>query len=124
MAQDRRAVAVGYRKMLEGIKGVQFLPDDERIKNVYQLFTIILPGRQARDGLQKHLEAAGVQSKVYFEPAHKTHFYKQVLRYNTALPASEEMSGRVLSLPMFIGLGEREIRMVAGEVDAYMKTRA
>ncbi|MCL6089166.1 MAG: DegT/DnrJ/EryC1/StrS family aminotransferase, partial [Candidatus Marsarchaeota archaeon] len=81
----------------------------------------ILSGPSARNW---HLEEAGIQSKVYFEPAHKTHFYKQVLRYHDSLPCSEEMTGLVLSLPVFVGLDESETAMVAKEAGAYMKKRA
>ncbi|VVC01253.1 UDP-4-amino-4-deoxy-L-arabinose--oxoglutarate aminotransferase [uncultured archaeon] len=117
----RREVARAYRERLAGIDGVGLLPDNGRLRNIYQLFTIILPSRNERDGLRARLEKAGVQSKVYFEPAHATHFYRQVQKDASELPATEEMSGRVLSLPMFVGLSPAEIETICDEIEKFMK---
>ena len=58
-------------------------------------------------------------SKVYFSPVHQSRFYKSVLGYDTRLPATEEISGEVLTLPMYPSLTEHEISLIVKEIGQF-----
>ena len=82
------------------------------------MYTIrVLDGR--RDGLMKHLAEAGIMSKVYFNPVHKTHFYEKELKYKTDLPVTDKMSSEVLTLPMYATLSEKEIDLITSQIAGY-----
>jgi perosamine synthetase len=84
---------------------------------VYQLYTILVKsGRATRDRLSKYLNQHGISTKVYFEPIHLTHFYKNVLKYDCNLPVTEEISSKVLTLPMYPTMTSEEISYIATHV--------
>ena len=86
--------------------------------HVYQMYTIRVPGGR-RDGLIRHLADAGIMSKVFFHPVHKTNYYKTKLKYNDALPVTDKISAEVLTLPMYANLSEAEINLIAFQINAY-----
>ena len=113
----RRSVAKKYDETMNEL-GIKVLPDNENLFNVYQMYTICLKNR---DELKKHLENDGIMSKVYFNPVHKTHFYKNILGYNLSLPITEKLSGEVLSIPIFPGMKNEEIDYVCNSIKNFMK---
>ncbi len=117
----RRSVAQHYGRLLAPLSGVTLPADGGELFSVYQLYTIRLKDRAARDGLKKHLEGAGIMCKVYFEPVHLTHFYKNVLKYSERLPVTEETASRVLSLPIYADMKKEEIELVCGEIKRYFQ---
>jgi len=88
--------------------------------HVYQMYTIRLK-RGSRDGLSKHLTRMGITAKVFFHPAHLTHFYRKKLGYRVKLPVTEEISKQVLALPMYPSLTKQEMNYIAGAVDVFFR---
>jgi perosamine synthetase len=82
------------------------------------MYSIRVPGH-LRDRLTRHLADGGIMSKVFFYPIHKTHFYKDELKYDCVLPVTEKMSAQVLSLPMHPALTEEEITVITGHTADY-----
>ena len=71
-------------------------------EHIYQMFTIRLPNQEIRDNLHSHLTKKQIFSKVYFNPIHKTEFYKK--KFNSerfSLPVTEMISNQVLTLPLY-----------------------
>jgi perosamine synthetase len=81
--------------------------------HVYQMYTVEAP---QRDDLMRSLADKGIAAKVYFEPVHLTHFYKQVLKYAEKLPTTEEVAQRVVTLPMYPTLGNEDIGFIVDEI--------
>ncbi|MBU0532282.1 DegT/DnrJ/EryC1/StrS family aminotransferase [Candidatus Micrarchaeota archaeon] len=115
----RREAADLYDNYLQDIN-VKHPPKNELIHHVYQMYTIEVTA-DTRDALMKYLEKQGIMSKVYFDPIHKTHFYKTVLNYNDKLSATENISDKVLTLPLFAGMHEEEIKIISGAIKNFMK---
>ena len=61
--------------------------------HVYQLYTIKVS--RNRDKLIRHLSSRGIMSKIYFHPAHLTHFYKNKLKRKCELPITEKIAKQV-----------------------------
>jgi len=116
----RRSAAKKYDETMAEL-GIMVLPDNENLFNVYQMYTIRLKNRDERDNLKKHLENDGVMSKVYFDPVHNTHFYKNILGYNISLPATEKLSSEVLSIPIFAGMKDEDVAYVCNSIRNFMK---
>jgi len=95
----RRKIADYLTKKIKKIDGVRLLIPPRGYFHVYQLYTMRLASDR-RDALKKNLNKSGIMSKIYFEPAHQTYFYKKVLRYDTRLPVTEKLSKEVLSFPV------------------------
>jgi len=47
-------------------------------RHVFQLYSIMLPNSKRRTELMNFLTKRGIMTKVYFEPIHKTDFYKKI----------------------------------------------
>jgi len=83
--------------------------------NVYQMFTIKISAT-IRDDLIKYLADKAVMAKVYFPPIHLTDFYKNKLRCINNLPVTEELSSKVLTLPMHPTLTDEEMDYMSNEI--------
>jgi perosamine synthetase len=115
----RKNVAV-FNDALSKVEQVVTPQNLDNYYPVYQLYTIMVKsGRETRDRLSKYLVDNGISTKVYFDPIHLTYFYKQVLGYKTQLPVTEDVAGRVLTLPMYPTLTVEEIKYMAEMIEGF-----
>jgi len=115
----RREIGDYYTKELGSVRQLRtpFVP--EECHHIYQMFSLLVEGgREERDALQKHLKGCGIISRVYFEPVHRTRFYQKELKYDPALPVTEEVAGRILSLPIYPKLTTDMMAEIVGAVKA------
>ncbi len=78
--------------------------------HIYQMYTIKLQSNELRENLQKHLTKKGIMSKVYFDPIHLKEFYTSTHGYKKGdLPHTEELSSKVLTLPMYPDLAKDDL---------------
>lgn len=88
--------------------------------NVSQFFTIEVNDGY-RDELINQLEKYKISSKVYFYPVHLTKFYKDIYKCIPGmLPVTEEISNKVLTLPMYPDLGKDEMDYIINSVKNIM----
>jgi perosamine synthetase len=118
LVEMRRKAGQSYDRKLSSIKTVIPPFSPKGVRHVYQMYTIRLP-EQSRDRVMKHLEGAGIMSKVFFFPVHRTHFYKNVLKYNSVLPVTDKIAGEALTLPMYPSISEAETTMVTDRIAEY-----
>jgi len=111
----RRNRAKLYNKALKDIKQIRTFRAPEGYHHVYQMFTI---RAEKRDDLMSYLAKKGIMSKVYFDPIHKTLFYRG-MGYNCKLPVTERLSEEVLTLPMYPDLMEEEINGIARAIKEF-----
>ena len=83
---------------------------------VYQMFTIRV--RDSRNELKEYLNKQGIGAKVYFEPVHKSLFYKR-LGYHIELPVTEKVCNEVLTLPMYPELSLEEMDYMADKIKEF-----
>jgi len=74
---------------------------------------------ERRDELMRHLADRGIMTKVYFSPVHRTHFYRDVLKYDVSLPVTENMADRVLTLPIYPSMTGREMDAIVDGVKSF-----
>jgi perosamine synthetase len=108
----RREKANYYIERLEEISFVKpFLPP-ENYSSVFQIFTVFVE-EEYRNKLTDYLKKQKIASKIYFEPIHKTNYYKQDVDYkHVNLPITEQFSRKVLSLPFHPGISLEQIDAV------------
>ncbi|MFA5049551.1 MAG: DegT/DnrJ/EryC1/StrS family aminotransferase [Candidatus Micrarchaeia archaeon] len=111
----RRNVAKQYSDAFS--KKFGLLPDDSKIFNIYQMYSLLTKNRKDRDDLQKSLSANGIMSRVYFPPVNGTYFYKKILGHaENSLPVTYSISDRVLSIPIFADMKQEEIDLVINSI--------
>lgn len=117
---QRRADAEYYQSRLTGISGISVPKETRGTYAVYQLFSI---QTKKRDKMIKALEKEGIMTKVYFSPAHKTHYYQKVLGYTDSLPVTEAISEEILSLPFYTGILRSDLDTVINAIENFSRMR-
>jgi dTDP-4-amino-4,6-dideoxygalactose transaminase len=103
---SRLALAARYRAGFDAVPGVapQVVADGDT--STYKDFTVSIDADQlglSRDALRRALTAEGIETRTYFDPpVHRQTAYGGL--EPVALPRTDALAGRVLSLPMFDSL--------------------
>ncbi|MGQ0733253.1 MAG: DegT/DnrJ/EryC1/StrS family aminotransferase [Acidobacteriota bacterium] len=102
----RRSIAASYRRDLRGAAFV--LPAELDAGHVYHLFPVLSP---ARDALQQHLAANGVETLIHYPvPIPRQPALQSVESANC--PVAERVCAEVLSLPMYHSLPDESVAHV------------
>jgi len=105
----RQLLVCEYCKELSSIDSIKILlkPSD---KVTPHIFPIILTNDVDRDRLRALMEEGGVQTGVHYFPNHYLTLFKRYRR--SALPITESISERLLTLPLHPDLNVEDIRKV------------
>ena len=96
--ENRRAVAARYNEAFAG-SGLQLPSDSPGSRHAYHQYTIRV---RDRDKVQKELQAAGVQTMVYYPvPLHLQKVHETFGQGPGTFPHSEAAANEVISIPMF-----------------------
>lgn len=108
--EKRRIVVERYRKHLGDIKGIRMNPIQENVKSNYAYFPVVFDGyRMSRDEVFEVLRAESIFPRKYFYPlTSDLECYRDEFDSH-ATPVAKELSGKVLTLPLY---GELELRDV------------
>ncbi|MBV8487064.1 MAG: DegT/DnrJ/EryC1/StrS family aminotransferase, partial [Planctomycetaceae bacterium] len=87
----------------------------------FHLFYILLPDRKTRDGLLEHLNQNGIHAVFHYIPLHSSPMGQSFGYSEGDFPVTEELSGRLLRLPMYYEITEEEQRQVARQVAEYVQ---
>jgi dTDP-4-amino-4,6-dideoxygalactose transaminase len=116
--QRRQEIAARYQAALGGVAAVRFQKVDARDRSTHKDFCVLCEA--GRDGLERALADAGIQTKRYFRPAHAMRAYR---RFATRpLPRTDDVAGRILCLPIFNEMTDAEVDQVAGRVGAHFRS--
>lgn len=116
MNEDRRRIADRYLSEINNSKVVLPTVGDE-CTSVWHIFGIRC---KERDALEKHLNDAGIgTNKHYPIPMHLQECYKDLGIKEGDLPIAEEISKTELSLPMYYGMTDEDIRYVIEAVNDF-----
>jgi len=115
----RRTNANYLNKKLSKINEITLPVPPSNMFHVYQMYTIrVKTGKEKRDALMKHLEKNGIMTKIYFSPPiHRTQFYTNKFGYKQGdFPATEKISGEVLTLPMYANMKDEDKEYIIEKV--------
>ncbi len=112
----RNKIAPRYTAGLKDIVGTPQVPDG--YTSTWAQYTITLPdGAEQRKKLQEHLKTAGIPTAIYYpRPLHLQPAYKKYPSVGGALPHSEDVMCKVLSLPFHPYLDEKTQNTIITEV--------
>lgn len=120
LIKGRRRAATELNEGFADVDGVQPHEPPEGGTHVYQLYTVELADWINRNHVIETLDDHGIGSKIYWDPpVHRTEYYKQTKDEIPELPVTDNISSRVLSLPMHPNLTAVETtRIVDAVADA------
>ena len=112
----RRAHAARYDGLLQnaGVEMQTEMPYAHHVRHLYVVQT------DARDALQQHLNAAGIQTGIHYPiPVSLQPAYAHLGHKAGDFPVAERQAQRILSLPMFAELTDAQIARVAEAVMSF-----
>ena len=118
----RRKNSKTLNSKLKKIPEIVLPPEPKNFKHVYQLYSILTPNQTTRNNLQKYLSDNGIMSKVFFYPVHLTSFYQKLKKYSN-LNTTENISSRILSLPMYPNMTSEELHLICDSISAFFESK-
>ncbi|MGR8919339.1 MAG: dTDP-4-amino-4,6-dideoxygalactose transaminase [Gammaproteobacteria bacterium] len=115
----RRAIWERYRADLaplaeRGLLSLPVVPGDCAI--TYHMFQLLVRDQATRDALIAHLGEREIAAAFHYVPLHTSPMGLRLRGGHQHLPVTEEVSARLLRLPMFNALGESEQTRVVDEI--------
>jgi UDP-2-acetamido-2-deoxy-ribo-hexuluronate aminotransferase len=112
----RRMVADYYDKAFAGEKKLGVPVRADYCRHVYHQYTLKLDGVD-RDGLHRFLADQEVPSMIYYPvPAHRQEMFAAYHSTDIALPVTDWLTERVISLPMQTELDEEQLEFITSRV--------
>lgn len=109
----RQKIAAMYDKAFFDIEDVTPIRVEPGVSHAYHLYVVKLAHRLDRNRLFKVLRERGIFTNVHYSPVHLHPFYRKTHKTHAGqCPVSESASEQILSLPMYPGLSDHEIRTV------------
>lgn len=119
----RRKNAEYLTRKLSNLKAITPPNPPNGHHHVYQMYVIrVKGGVQIRDALQNHLSTKGITTKVYFSPAHLSHFYRTKFGFKGGeLPVTEKLSEQVLTLPIYATMTMDEMDYIVSSTQEFVE---
>lgn len=115
--EKRRRNAKIYERELDKIDEIEIPYIPENYRSVYGQYTIKLRDQKMRDALMAYLKEKNVQTSIFYPIAiHTQEAFKEFNYREGDFPVSEEICTRVLSIPCYPELEEKDIFYVAKEI--------
>lgn len=112
-------IAANYTQQLKDVVRTPYIK--EGFYSSWAQYTIQLPDKTARDGLQAYLKEQGIPSAVYYQkPMHRQKAFAGNEYDEEDYPVANRLSEIVLSLPFHPYMEEDEITLVANAIKRYV----
>jgi len=122
MISLRRKNAEYLSSRLKKYGKIKVPTEPKQYRHVFQIYSIQLRDTNLRNKLMKFLTKKGIMSKVYFNPIHKTKFYRELGFSKTRnLPMTERISNKILSLPLYPNMKKEELRYIVDSISELME---
>ena len=114
--RERRERVAAYGEALAGVAGVALPGERPGVRSAWHLYTVRAP---ERDRLKVELARKGIATAVHYPlPLHLQPAFATLGARPGDLPVSEQLSGEVLSLPLYPELPLETVGRIAAEVRA------
>lgn len=115
--ERRQQLEALYRELLAGVDGLELLEPGPGERSAHHLFTVLVPRDVPRDETLAALQAAGIGCAVNYRAVHTLSYLAARYRYRPDdFPVALDLGNRTLSLPLYPGLAEEEVRLVCREL--------
>ncbi len=118
--QRRIQIAQTYHEWLGRIPELRLPSPAAGTTHVYHQYVVRCADPPARDRLMAYLSERGIQTAVHYPvPVHLQPAYAHRLPGSHALPVTEDVCPKILSLPLFPELTDEEVRQVARSIESF-----
>jgi dTDP-4-amino-4,6-dideoxygalactose transaminase len=115
--EERRRAASAYDSELEKVGRVIRPVEAAGRRHVYHIYSIRV---KRRDSLRQFLGEKGIETGVHYPlPIHRLQSYQGAALSGLNLPQTDEVSKTNLSLPMFPGIKDAEVRYVSDAISSW-----
>lgn len=123
----RREIFLRYAEMFapladKGAMRTPFIPD--HCTPNYHMYYFLAADISERTALIEHLRQAGILAVFHYVPLHSSPFAKTLGMARYDLPVTDDASNRLLRLPMYYDLSDRDVTEVAEAVLGFYRSRA
>jgi dTDP-4-amino-4,6-dideoxygalactose transaminase len=102
-----------YRELLDGVAGLTFpFAESALASSSHHLAVVLLPEDVARDAVRTGLQEERIQTSVHYPPIHGFTAYAEPPAQRS-LPRTDEVAGRILTLPLFPHMRDEDVALVA-----------
>ena len=91
----------------------------EGCEQAYHMYYILLPSLAARTALIAHLKSRGILAVFHYLPLHLSEYGARYGGRAGDLPVTEDVCARLLRLPLYNGLDDRDLERVVGAVTSF-----
>ena len=112
---SRARIAARYREALDGVAGISmpFGDPEAQRESSHHLAVVLLPEGADRREIRDELAGGGIQTSVHYPPIHTFTAYEGQGR-GRALPRTEAVAGRLLTLPLYGHMSDEQVDAVTG----------
>lgn len=121
--ERRRAIHEGYAQRLAPLEQAGLLLGPRvpaHCQQNYHMFYIILRDEQSREGLASYLRERGIQAVSHYVPLHLSPMGRRWGYVDGSLPVTEDLSARLLRLPLFYALTPAEQDEICGHIGDFL----
>ena len=116
--EDVNAAAQEYTRLLGDAVKTPVVP--EGFYSSWAQYTIQLPDRGTREGLQAYLKENGIPSMIYYpKPMHRQGAFADIESDDKDFPNTLELCDKVLALPMHPYMSREDIQFVVDKIKEY-----
>jgi perosamine synthetase len=121
MLDKRKRLAKLYDELLSNEKLIDTPSISPYVKPSIMSYYIIFKTSVLRDKTMKYLNDKGVETRIYFPPLHKNAFYNKYVKTTNKLWHTEDISSRILNLPLSPKLTEDNVLYVSRMIREALK---
>lgn len=121
---ERKRVYGTYYRNLKKLKMIQVGVSKHPTNSNFHLFWLICRSRKERDSLLDELNRSGIRASFHFLPLHSSPFVRgnpNKFRISGDMVVTNDVSERILRLPIFPELTNKEINYICSKVSAFYK---
>jgi perosamine synthetase len=123
----RQELAAMYDKAFDGVEGIEPLLTASDVSHAYHLYVIRLgtrDGQPLRSVVFSELRSRGIGVNVHYIPVHLHPYYRKTFNTGPGLcPVAEKAYENILSLPMYPGMSNDDVRRIAEDLCDACKPR-
>jgi dTDP-4-amino-4,6-dideoxygalactose transaminase len=119
----RLALCEAYGKGLASLarRGLLALPQPapEGVTANGHMFYVLLEDLATRSALIAHLRARGIHAVFHYVPLHSSPAGRRFGRVHGSLPVTDDVSSRLLRLPLYYGLTENDVARITEDIETF-----
>jgi perosamine synthetase len=115
----RREIATFYSESFSDVRCIDPLATHRYANHAHHLYVVRVErsSKTSRDDLFLKLRSKGIGTNVHYKPVYLHPYYRSTYNFNEGLcPVAEDAFGRILSLPMYHGMSDEDMRHVSDSV--------